>query len=200
MSRLPSFEATTSGNGVYRQDAKSAKYTERLANGHGDDIATEGTEATENGQDLVLPFPKSLPLPSSVYSVTSVANAVRPAVPTRFAVLGALGVLAVESVVVWPPRPANVREVAEIFKGENRGVFDNPKLKLIVNDGRNHLLLSDRRYSLIVSDATNPVSFDAWTLYTKEFYELCRARLADGGRLLPVGSDPPAGRRAEDRP
>ncbi|MHC5058562.1 MAG: fused MFS/spermidine synthase [Planctomycetota bacterium] len=75
----------------------------------------------------------------------------------------------------------DVREVAEIFKRENRDVFSNPGLKLIVNDGRNHLLLSDRRYSLIVSDATNPVSFDAWTLYTKEFYELCRARLAGGG-------------------
>ncbi|MHC4201242.1 MAG: fused MFS/spermidine synthase, partial [Planctomycetota bacterium] len=75
----------------------------------------------------------------------------------------------------------DIHEVAEIFARENLNVLRNPKLKLIVNDGRNHLLLTGKRYSLIMSDATNPVSFDAWTLYTREFYRLCKDRLEPGG-------------------
>ena len=70
---------------------------------------------------------------------------------------------------------------AEIFRPENRGVIDHPKLNVIVNDGRNELLLSPKRYSLIISDATNPKMFDSWTLYTREFYELTKSRLLPGG-------------------
>ncbi len=75
----------------------------------------------------------------------------------------------------------DIREVAEIFKRENLNVINNPKLRIIINDGRNHLMLNRRKYSLIIADATNPISYDAWTIYTREFYELCKSRLKPGG-------------------
>jgi spermidine synthase len=70
---------------------------------------------------------------------------------------------------------------AEIFRRENLDVLDNPKLTFTVNDGRNTLLLNPKKYSVIISDATNPKMFDSWTMYTREFYELTKSRLLPGG-------------------
>ena len=88
----------------------------------------------------------------------------------------------------------DIYEEAELFKKENRDVIHNPKLNMVFNDGRNHLLLSPKKYSLIISDATNPLTFDSWTLYTREFYELCRSKLKPGGIFcqwvpIPLPSD-----------
>jgi spermidine synthase len=88
----------------------------------------------------------------------------------------------------------DIFEEADIFKKENRDVIHNPKLNMIFNDGRNHLLLAPKKYSLIISDATNPLTFDSWTLYTKEFYQLCKQKLKPGGVFcqwvpIPLPSD-----------
>ena len=68
-------------------------------------------------------------------------------------------------------------------------------IELIIDDGRNFLLRTGRRYDVITGDATHPTSTDSWLLYTQEFYELCRSRLKPGGIVvqwlpfhgLPVG-------------
>ena len=75
----------------------------------------------------------------------------------------------------------DVGEVADLFRRENLNVLASPGFSLTVNDGRNHLLLDGKTYDVIISDATNPASYDAWTLYTRQFYELCRRRLKPGG-------------------
>lgn len=86
----------------------------------------------------------------------------------------------VESLEVVDLNP-DVEAVAAAFSHENRDVIRHPRLRRVVNDGRNALLLSPDRYSVIISDATNPKTFDSWTLYTREFYELVRSRLEPGG-------------------
>ena len=75
----------------------------------------------------------------------------------------------------------DIYEVGAIFSHENLDVIHNPNFKLIVNDGRNQILLTPKKYSLIISDATNPLTFDSWPLYTKEFYETCKQKLKPGG-------------------
>lgn len=83
----------------------------------------------------------------------------------------------------------DIIEAAHIFSHENLDVINNPKLTLINNDGRNHLLMTPKKYSLIVSDAGNPVTFDSWPHYTKEFYETCKKKLKPGGifcQYLPI--------------
>jgi spermidine synthase len=67
------------------------------------------------------------------------------------------------------------------FAAENQSVLGDPAVHLTENDGRNYLLQTIARYDVIVSDATHPDSGDSWVLYTKEFYELCRARLNPRG-------------------
>jgi len=73
---------------------------------------------------------------------------------------------------------------APYFTEYNRGVFgrfDGERMRLLIEDGRNHVLRTEREYDVIISDATHPSTADSWVLYTEEFYELCRARLKQGG-------------------
>jgi spermidine synthase len=64
---------------------------------------------------------------------------------------------------------------------ENYAVYADPKFTLVVDDGRNFLLTTDRRWPVIVSDSLHPRSSDAWVLYTREFYEAARDALTPGG-------------------
>ena len=70
---------------------------------------------------------------------------------------------------------------AQYFSYENHDILHNPMVRLIVNDGRNYVLTTNKRYDIISADATHPTSSDSWILYTKEFYELCRSKLTDRG-------------------
>jgi spermidine synthase len=71
--------------------------------------------------------------------------------------------------------------IARFYEKENRRVMAAPNLTLHINDGRNYLLQTGKRHSVIISDATHPHSYDSWILFTREFYRLCRDRLDDDG-------------------
>jgi spermidine synthase len=58
----------------------------------------------------------------------------------------------------------------------------NPRARIFTEDGRRFLQRSDRRYDLIVLDAFNRTVVP-FHLVTREFFELCRSRLAPGGCL-----------------
>ena len=70
---------------------------------------------------------------------------------------------------------------ANNFSNENHDALHNPKINFIVNDGRNYVHTTGKRYDIISADATHPTSSDSWILYTREFYELCAKRLTDKG-------------------
>ena len=77
-----------------------------------------------------------------------------------------------------------VFEAARYFAQYNRYVFKRfagSRLEAIVDDGRNHVLRTGRRYDVIIGDATHPGTADSWVLYTEEFYQLCQKRLKQGG-------------------
>ncbi len=58
----------------------------------------------------------------------------------------------------------------------------HPGLRFHVNDGRNQLLLSDKPYDLISVDPAPPLhSAGTVNLYSREFFELAKSRLSDGG-------------------
>jgi|WetSurMetagenome_2_1015567.scaffolds.fasta_scaffold00272_14 spermidine synthase len=72
-------------------------------------------------------------------------------------------------------------DASRYFAEENHDVVKNPRVRLIVNDGRNYVFTSRKTYDVISADATHPTSSDSWILYTKEFYGLCRDRLSERG-------------------
>ena len=83
----------------------------------------------------------------------------------------------------------DVIEVAkEHFKAVHNGVFDNPKLRVIVDDGMKFVRETQEKFDLIVLDLNDPMG-PAEALYSSEFFQQLRAALAPGGALtLHIGS------------
>ena len=77
-----------------------------------------------------------------------------------------------------------VVDAAKWFPEINHGVLNNPKFHLIVGDGRNYLLVTDKKYDVISIDATSPKCAGNGSLYALEFYELCKKRLSEDGLLI----------------
>ncbi len=70
----------------------------------------------------------------------------------------------------------------DAFYADAAEVRQNPRGRMIVNDGRNFLLLTDKRYDVITLDPPPPIdAAGVSTLYTREFLELMRAHLEPGG-------------------
>jgi spermidine synthase len=63
----------------------------------------------------------------------------------------------------------------------NRGVLSDPRTRLHINDGRNHLLLDRETYDVVTVELTSIWFAGAGNLYNREFYDLVRARLSKGG-------------------
>lgn len=59
--------------------------------------------------------------------------------------------------------------------------LSDPRVNVITNDARGSLTLTDKRYDAIVSQPSHPWTAGASHLYTREFMQLARARLEDGG-------------------
>jgi spermidine synthase len=72
---------------------------------------------------------------------------------------------------------------ARYFRHANDDVLNRPNLRLRVDDGRNHLLLTDQKYDVITADIIVPYHTGAGNLYSVEYYRLCRAALAPGGLM-----------------
>jgi spermidine synthase len=75
-------------------------------------------------------------------------------------------------------------ETFEYYHADGGALRRSGRLTLLVNDARNQLLLSPKRYDAITVDPAPPV-YAAGTvnLYTREFFALARARLTPGGVL-----------------
>jgi spermidine synthase len=73
-----------------------------------------------------------------------------------------------------------VIEVADLFRDINHSVLDNPNVRLVVEDGRNYLLRSKQKYSVITADPIHPI-LGSGNLYTQEYYRQCYERLSDDG-------------------
>ncbi|NNE10469.1 MAG: fused MFS/spermidine synthase [Gemmatimonadetes bacterium] len=74
-----------------------------------------------------------------------------------------------------------VEAARDYFGRYNRDVLDDPRVRLYRNDGRNHLLLVDRSYDVIISEPSNPWMAGIANLFTREFFELAKSRLREDG-------------------
>ncbi len=74
-----------------------------------------------------------------------------------------------------------VVEASRLFSHVNESALSDPRTELIVGDGRNHLRYTQRRYDVIVSEPSNPWMSGMASLFTREFFNEARERLAPGG-------------------
>jgi spermidine synthase len=82
-----------------------------------------------------------------------------------------------------------VVEVAKAYlQNVHHGVFDNPKLKLVIEDGLKFVAATKEKYDLIVLDLPDPVG-PAAALYESAFFADCKRALTPGGMVtLHMGS------------
>ncbi|WP_437586551.1 fused MFS/spermidine synthase [Sorangium sp. So ce1000] len=97
---------------------------------------------------------------------------------------GTLAAYPFEHIDVAEISPAIVEASRRFFAGPSLGALDDPRVRLSLNDGRNELLVAaPGRYDLIAIELTSVWFAGAASLYSREFYELARSRLTEGGVL-----------------
>ncbi|HEY7922666.1 MAG TPA: hypothetical protein VII62_05750, partial [Vicinamibacteria bacterium] len=72
-------------------------------------------------------------------------------------------------------------EAAPWFASFSEPLRRDPRFELVIRDGRNHLLRARQPYDLVVSEPSNPWITGVSNLFTREFLESARDRLAPGG-------------------
>jgi spermidine synthase len=97
--------------------------------------------------------------------------------------LGTIAGYAYERIDVAEISPAIVEASRLFFSGPSLGALDDPRVHLSLNDGRNELLVGTERYDLITMELSSIWFAGAASLYSREFYEIARGRLAEGGVL-----------------
>ena len=75
-----------------------------------------------------------------------------------------------------------VAEAAPLFAG-NFGAGTDPRLEIEIADGRHWLMQSEERFDMITLEPPPPAAAGVVNLYSRDFYELARERLAEGGVL-----------------
>ncbi len=96
---------------------------------------------------------------------------------------GAVAQYPVDQIDVIEIEPAVV-ETARFFQKENRNVLADPRVRMIISDGRNFLLNARQPYDVIISEPSNPWVRGMATLFTREFFALAQSRLAPNGLML----------------
>jgi predicted membrane-bound spermidine synthase/tetratricopeptide (TPR) repeat protein len=76
----------------------------------------------------------------------------------------------------------SVVKASFVFKEENHDAVNNkPKVNIIFQDGRNHLLTTKKLYDVVTGEPPPPRTAFTVNLYTKDYYELIKKRLKKGG-------------------
>ena len=74
-----------------------------------------------------------------------------------------------------------VVEASRFFVNENSNLHNNANVRFVINDARNFLMDSKRKFGLITSEPSNPWLMGISNLFTEEFYRLARESLEEGG-------------------
>jgi len=111
--------------------------------------------------------------------------------PEKVLVIGLGSGITLASAATWPVSKIDCVEispevvtVAKVhFAEHNKNILNrgDERIELIIGDARTHVLLSAEKYDVITSEPSNPWIAGMGSLFSREFYGLCRARLAPGG-------------------
>ena len=87
----------------------------------------------------------------------------------------------IEKIVIAEISP-EVLEASDTYLREvNHGVLDDPRVETMINDGRNLVLATPETFDVILSDSIHPRYAGNGSLYTQDYFELCRDILNPGG-------------------
>ena len=103
--------------------------------------------------------------------------------------LGLASGMTAGEILLYPVEQLDVLEISRsvatacrtYFHPWNNGCLEDPRTRLIVQDGRNHLALTRQSYDVIISEPSNPWMAGLANLYAMEFFQLARGRLTPDG-------------------
>ncbi len=108
--------------------------------------------------------------------------------PENVMVLGLASGITAGEVLHYPVEHLDVIDInkqvvqaSAFFTPWNNDVLSNPKTGLIIQDGRAHIELTNRRYDVIISEPSNPWMAGLATLFTYEFFSRLKNRLEEDG-------------------
>jgi spermidine synthase len=108
--------------------------------------------------------------------------------PRRVMVIGLASGITAGEVLGYPVEQVDVLEInpqvvaaSGWFTRWNGDVLTDPRTRLILQDARAHLQLTDRSYDVIISEPSNPWMEGLATLFTRDFFAAARDRLTEGG-------------------
>ena len=87
----------------------------------------------------------------------------------------------VERIVICEIEPLIPQVVAQYFGRENYDVVHDRRVQVVYDDARHFILTTREKFDVITSDPIHPWVKGAATLYTREYFELCKQRLNPGG-------------------
>jgi predicted membrane-bound spermidine synthase len=74
-----------------------------------------------------------------------------------------------------------VFEAAKNFANDNHRFWENPKHRIVIDDGKNFLALTKEKFDVIAMEPTNIWQEGMAGLFSEDFFRLVKSRLADGG-------------------
>lgn len=111
--------------------------------------------------------------------------------PQDVFVLGLGTAMTAGAVARYPVRRIDISELepsateaARFFDRHNRSVLNDPRVHLVLGDGRNRLRASTATYDVVISDPSDIWVAGVGSLFTLEFYQAVRARLRPGGVMV----------------
>jgi len=77
---------------------------------------------------------------------------------------------------------SGLKDAAHYYRELNNDIAQETRLQIYAGDGRHYLQSTHKKYDLISSDPTHPI-LGSGNIYTKEYFELCKAHLNKGGMV-----------------
>jgi spermidine synthase len=106
-------------------------------------------------------------------------------------VIGWASGVTVGSVARHPVRRIDVVELEPViidasrfFDAQSGRPLEDPRVRVVIDDGRTFLTYAPERYDVIISEPSNPWITGAASLFTREHLEAARGALKPGGRYL----------------
>jgi len=175
MRRLELREALEAGTLLYYREGSASTVSVRRTAGQLS-LAIDGKVDASNGGDMLtqkllahLPL-LAHPAPRQV-AIVGLGSGVTAGAALRHPV---------ERVDVVEISP-EVVDASRLFDADSGRPLADPRTRLLVGDARTHFALSSNRYDIIISEPSNPWMAGVAALFTREFFERARGRLAPGG-------------------
>lgn len=87
----------------------------------------------------------------------------------------------IERIVICEIEPLVPRYIATYFRDENYDVVNDPRVHVEYDDARHFIRTTRENFDIITSDPIHPWVKGSATLYTTEYFELCKKHLNPGG-------------------